>query len=47
MDYVFEMQQHVKFEVIDIDGPNKFDFIGSVETTISALVGGNINFSKI
>jgi len=34
----------MKFEVIDIDGPNKFEFIGSVETTMSALVGGRINY---
>lgn len=39
MDYVFEKRQDIRLEVVDIDGPGKFDYIGHVETTIGAIVG--------
>jgi hypothetical protein len=39
MDYIFEIRQELRFEVVDIDGPNSFDYIGHCETSISAIVG--------
>jgi len=39
LDFIFEIQQHIKFEVIDIDGPKTFDYIGSVETTLGKIMG--------
>ena len=39
VDYIFEKQQHIKFEVIDIDGPNEFDFIGDCYTTVGKIMG--------
>lgn len=38
-DYIFETQQHIKFDVIDIDDAKSFDFIGSAATTIGNIVG--------
>ena len=39
IDYIFEVQQHIKFTVLDIDGPNSFDFIGDTETTVGKVFG--------
>ena len=39
MFYQFEMHQYLKFEVIDYDSEHSFDMIGSVETTLGAVVG--------
>jgi copine 1/2/3 len=41
VDFIFEKEQHVKFDVFDIDDETKEDKdrIGSVETTISSLFG--------
>lgn len=39
MDYIFEVRQDIRFEVVDIDGPNSFDYIGHVETTLGTIVG--------
>lgn len=38
LDFVFESRQDIKFEVFDDDNGND-DFIGSVETTVGALMG--------
>lgn len=38
-DYIFEIQQHVKFEVWDYDSPTSSDFIGEAQTTIGKIVG--------
>lgn len=41
-DYIFETQQHLKFQVMDqddkVDSKND-DFIGSIETTLGACAG--------
>jgi len=39
LDFIFEVQQHIKFEVVDIDGPKDFDYIGSFETTLGKIMG--------
>lgn len=39
IDFIFEIQQHIKFNVIDIDGPSSYDFIGEVQTTVGKIVG--------
>ncbi|CAD8199413.1 unnamed protein product [Paramecium pentaurelia] len=39
IDYFFECQQPLKFIVNDDDGNGKFDFIGSVETTLGSIAG--------
>ena len=39
MDFHFEMKQKLKFEIVDYDGPDKFDLIGEVFTTLGDLVG--------
>jgi len=41
IDYVFEIRQDLKFEVIDIDGPgkNQFDYIGHCYTDVGSIVG--------
>ena len=39
IDYIFEIQQHIKFDVIDIDGKTSFDFIGEAFSNIGAMVG--------
>lgn len=36
VDYIFEMQQHVKFQLVNSTNSNS---VGSVETTIGAIVG--------
>lgn len=38
LDYYFEKEQWVKFEVYDIDGENDRDFIGVCETTLAKLM---------
>ena len=39
IDYIFEIQQYLKFEVIDIDSNNSFDYIGEAFTTVAKIVG--------
>lgn len=39
VDFIFEVQQQIKFEVIDIDSSSSFDFIGENETNIGKIVG--------
>ena len=39
IDYFFEKQQHLRFEVMDKDTSSSDDLIGSVETTVSKLFG--------
>ena len=36
--YTFEVAQNIKFEVIDYDSPGNHDLIGTVETTIGAIL---------
>lgn len=38
LDYIFESRQDIKFDVWDDDNGND-DFIGTVETTVGALMG--------
>jgi hypothetical protein len=38
-DYIFEIQQAMRFEVVDIDGPGQFDYIGHAETKLGTIVG--------
>ena len=49
VDYIFEVKQECKIEVLDDDGGNSFDFVGEVFTTIGAIVGAknNIFISEI
>jgi len=39
LDYYFEVKQKLKFEIIDIDGPNQTEFVGEVFTTLGEIVG--------
>jgi len=39
VDFVFEVQQPLKFEVIDIDSSTSYDELGVVETTVGAIMG--------
>jgi hypothetical protein len=39
VEYVFEKQQHIKFEVNDVDGPRSFNFIGDCTTTLAKIMG--------
>jgi len=39
MNYQFEVKQNLRFEVIDIDGPNKWELVGNVYTTLGEIVG--------
>jgi len=39
VDFIFEIQQPVMFEVVDIDSSTTFDMLGTVETTIGAIMG--------
>jgi hypothetical protein len=39
VDYHFEVKQRLRFEVGDIDKPNKFNFIGEVFATLGELIG--------
>lgn len=38
--YSFERHQKIKFEVVDDDGNNEFDMIGTVETSMGTIMGG-------
>lgn len=39
VDFIFEVQQQIKFDVVDIDSSTSFDFIGSAETNVGKIVG--------
>ena len=39
LDYYFEAHQYMKFEVVDIDSKNSYDYIGSAETYLCKVVG--------
>jgi len=38
-EFVFEVPQHLRFEVVDVDGPDASEIIGGAETTLSAIMG--------
>jgi len=40
-NYSFEKHQRIKFEVVDDDGGNKFETIGSYESTMGNLMGSS------
>jgi len=39
IDFIFEIHQHIKFDVVDCDGNGSEDLIASVETTVGAIMG--------
>ncbi len=39
LTYYFEKHQPLKFVVQDVDGKDKYDFIGSAETTLGTVMG--------
>jgi hypothetical protein len=39
LDYIFEIKQNIRFEVYDIDGPNKSELAGVVDSTLGEIVG--------
>jgi len=39
LDFIFEIQQLLRFEVLDIDGPTAFDFIGALEVSLGKIMG--------
>jgi hypothetical protein len=39
LDFYFEVKQKLKFEIVDIDGPNEKEFVGEVFTTLGEIVG--------
>jgi len=39
LDFIFETEQPLKFEVLDIDPSNKSDTLGVLETTLGAIMG--------
>ena len=39
LDYFFEQKQRLKFEVLDCHGPDKFEPVGEVLTSLNELVG--------
>jgi len=43
LDYYFEVKQKLKFEIIDIDGPNQSEFVGEVHTTLGEIIGSKNN----
>jgi len=43
LDFIFEVQQILKFEVVDFDDSTSSELIGMVETTLGAIVGGRNN----
>ena len=45
LDYIFEVQQHLKFDCIDIDSKTSFDFIGSAVTSVGTIVGSKNQMS--
>jgi len=42
-DYIFEITQTIKVEVVDIDGPNKEQFIGEAQFELGELMGSKKN----
>jgi len=46
MNFKFEDQQHLKFEVVDVDGETETQTIGVVETTLGAIMGARKNKLK-
>mmetsp|Transcript_20767 Transcript_20767/g.18181 ORF Transcript_20767/g.18181 Transcript_20767/m.18181 type:complete len:196 (-) Transcript_20767:499-1086(-) len=42
-DFLFEVKQKLRFEIIDIDGPNKTELVGNVYTTLGEIVGSKNN----
>jgi len=47
LDFIFEVQQILKFEVVDFDDSNSSEIIGMVETTLGAIVGGRNNTANL
>ncbi|EGR30079.1 hypothetical protein IMG5_142720 [Ichthyophthirius multifiliis] len=43
VDYIFEVKQQCRFQVLDDDGKNSFDEVGECQTTIGAIVGAKNN----
>ena len=39
IQYFFEKKQELKFEMIDDDGNGSYDMIGSIETSLGAIMG--------
>jgi hypothetical protein len=39
IEYFFEIQQHIKFEIYKFISPQKSDFMGECFTTLSRIVG--------
>jgi len=39
IDFIFEINQPLLFEVVDIDSPTSFEVIGIAETTLGAIMG--------
>jgi len=39
LDFIFEVNQPLLFEVIDVDGPSSFEVIGVAESTLGAIMG--------
>ena len=39
LDYLFEVKQKLKFEILQYNGPNKTELCGVVETTLGEIVG--------
>lgn len=46
IDYYFEKTQEVRFLMIDGDGDGEYDTIGSLETTVGALMGAKAQTFK-
>ena len=39
IDYIFEINQYIRFEVWDVDSNGKDDLIGVAETAVGAIMG--------
>ena len=39
IQYFFEKKQELKFEMVDDDGNGSYDMIGSIETSLGAIMG--------
>ena len=39
LNYKFETKQHLRFEVLTVDGSSKSTLVGNVETTLGEIVG--------
>jgi len=39
LDFIFEIQQPLRFQVVDVDGPTSFDEIGVVECPLGKIMG--------